>query len=121
MSGLECDRCTAGFYNLASGEGCEKCNCDKDGSLEGSCNQVIYIKKQLLQSDSLFSIHHVLFFFFFFSSSWTGNVDVVLVSVDVIVRNVKISRGVILNPLMDVPVSHEFLNRCCYITNIFHF
>lgn len=64
MSGLECDRCTAGFYNLASGEGCEKCNCDKDGSLEGSCNQVIYIKKQLLQSDSLFSIHHVLFFFF---------------------------------------------------------
>lgn len=40
VDGLECNRCAPGYYNLASGEGCQECNCDKDGSLEGSCNQV---------------------------------------------------------------------------------
>ena len=42
VDGLECDRCAPGYYNLASGEGCQECNCDKDGSLEGSCNQVLF-------------------------------------------------------------------------------
>lgn len=37
--GTECDRCAPGFWNLASGEGCEPCNCDPNGSFSSECNQ----------------------------------------------------------------------------------
>lgn len=40
VNGLQCDKCSPGFYNLASGKGCISCECDKEGSLEGSCNQL---------------------------------------------------------------------------------
>ena len=38
--GIQCDQCEAGYWNLASGKGCEPCGCDKEGSLEAQCNQV---------------------------------------------------------------------------------
>lgn len=57
VSGLECDRCTPGFYNLASGKGCQECNCDKEGSLEGSCNQVNIISVTITM-EFLLNGHH---------------------------------------------------------------
>lgn len=41
--GTECDRCAPGFWNLASGEGCEPCNCDPNGSFSSECNQVKFL------------------------------------------------------------------------------
>ena len=38
--GIQCDKCEAGYWNLASGKGCKPCECDKEGSLEAQCNQV---------------------------------------------------------------------------------
>lgn len=40
VEGQECSKCSPGYYNLASGNGCLECKCHKQGSLEGSCNQV---------------------------------------------------------------------------------
>ncbi|XP_069998126.1 laminin subunit gamma-1 isoform X4 [Penaeus vannamei] len=36
--GLKCDQCEPGFWNLTSGVGCEPCNCDPVGALNGTCN-----------------------------------------------------------------------------------
>lgn len=36
--GDKCDMCPAGHWNVKSGKGCEKCLCDKDGSLDQDCN-----------------------------------------------------------------------------------
>lgn len=38
MEGKHCDICVEGYWNLASGEGCESCNCDPTGSLDHTCN-----------------------------------------------------------------------------------
>lgn len=36
--GKNCNECQSGFWNIASGEGCESCKCDPIGSFESSCN-----------------------------------------------------------------------------------
>ncbi|KAB7494579.1 Laminin subunit beta-1 [Armadillidium nasatum] len=37
--GVECDRCSPNHWKLASGIGCEHCNCDPIGSYEEQCNE----------------------------------------------------------------------------------
>lgn len=36
--GDHCDECPAGHWNVKSGNGCEKCNCDPDGSMGEDCD-----------------------------------------------------------------------------------
>lgn len=36
--GKNCNECQVGFWNIASGEGCESCKCDPIGSYNSSCN-----------------------------------------------------------------------------------
>lgn len=36
--GKNCNECQNGFWNIASGEGCESCKCDPIGSYNSSCN-----------------------------------------------------------------------------------
>ncbi|KAG7273400.1 hypothetical protein CRUP_037462 [Coryphaenoides rupestris] len=38
VSGRDCSACEPGFYNLASGTGCERCGCDRIGSTSGLCD-----------------------------------------------------------------------------------
>ncbi|XP_030219656.1 laminin subunit gamma-1 [Gadus morhua] len=38
VSGRDCSVCEPGFYNLASGTGCERCSCDRIGSTSGLCD-----------------------------------------------------------------------------------
>ncbi|KAK2178481.1 hypothetical protein NP493_542g02038 [Ridgeia piscesae] len=37
--GLRCDSCAPNFWKIASGEGCESCNCDPRGALSTQCNE----------------------------------------------------------------------------------
>ncbi|XP_032424850.1 laminin subunit beta-2 isoform X1 [Xiphophorus hellerii] len=37
--GLSCDHCAPNHWNLASGNGCEACNCDPNNSVTSSCNE----------------------------------------------------------------------------------
>uniref|UniRef100_A0A3B3YPJ9 Laminin subunit beta-2 n=1 Tax=Poecilia mexicana TaxID=48701 RepID=A0A3B3YPJ9_9TELE len=37
--GLACDHCAPNHWNLASGNGCEACNCDPNNSVTSSCNE----------------------------------------------------------------------------------
>lgn len=36
--GQRCDQCETGYWNIFSGSGCETCNCDEMGSINGSCD-----------------------------------------------------------------------------------
>ncbi|XP_057713602.1 laminin subunit gamma-1 [Corythoichthys intestinalis] len=38
--GRDCGACQPGFFNLHSGNGCERCNCDAIGSTNGQCDMV---------------------------------------------------------------------------------
>ncbi|CAM1303920.1 LAMC3 (predicted), partial [Pycnogonum litorale] len=38
VRGKQCNRCEEGFWNLASGDGCQSCNCDLVGSMNHTCN-----------------------------------------------------------------------------------
>lgn len=38
VEGKHCDICAEGYWNIASGEGCESCNCDPIGSLDQTCD-----------------------------------------------------------------------------------
>ncbi|RZB39837.1 laminin subunit beta-1 [Asbolus verrucosus] len=40
VTGLNCDQCIPNHWKIASGEGCEPCNCDPQGSLRQQCNEV---------------------------------------------------------------------------------
>ncbi|XP_054274289.1 laminin subunit gamma-1-like isoform X2 [Macrosteles quadrilineatus] len=40
VTGVNCDQCQAGYYNIVSGQGCQSCNCDPVGSLNQSCDAV---------------------------------------------------------------------------------
>ena len=40
VMGLRCDTCAPNFWKIASGEGCESCNCDPRGALSTQCNEV---------------------------------------------------------------------------------
>jgi len=37
--GIQCDQCADDHWKIASGEGCDACACDPDGSLSTQCNQ----------------------------------------------------------------------------------
>ncbi|XP_064483603.1 laminin subunit beta-1-like isoform X2 [Ornithodoros turicata] len=37
--GKACDRCAPNFWKIASGEGCEPCDCDPSGSHDAKCNE----------------------------------------------------------------------------------
>lgn len=39
VSGLKCDECIENHWKIASGEGCEPCGCDFQGSLSPQCNK----------------------------------------------------------------------------------
>uniref|UniRef100_A0A4W3H7S0 Laminin subunit beta-1-like n=1 Tax=Callorhinchus milii TaxID=7868 RepID=A0A4W3H7S0_CALMI len=39
VTGLRCDRCASNTWKLASGTGCERCNCNEVHSLDMSCNE----------------------------------------------------------------------------------
>jgi len=45
--GLTCDECKPNHWKIASGNGCEPCNCDPVGSVSEQCNQVWYNKNKL--------------------------------------------------------------------------
>ncbi|KAK3103280.1 hypothetical protein FSP39_018141 [Pinctada imbricata] len=38
--GTRCERCSPGFWNITSGEGCSDCGCDPSGSTSIECNQI---------------------------------------------------------------------------------
>jgi laminin beta 1 len=38
VTGLKCDECIPNHWKIASGEGCESCNCDPQGALRQQCN-----------------------------------------------------------------------------------
>ena len=38
--GLNCDQCEVNHWKIASGMGCERCDCDPVGSYAEQCNQV---------------------------------------------------------------------------------
>lgn len=38
VDGVRCDRCMDNFWKIASGEGCEACDCDPIGSMDTQCN-----------------------------------------------------------------------------------
>ncbi|CAB3367583.1 Hypothetical predicted protein [Cloeon dipterum] len=38
VTGKNCDVCEDGYYNIVSGEGCQACNCDSIGSIDGTCD-----------------------------------------------------------------------------------
>lgn len=38
VTGLRCDKCENGYFNLTSGTGCQSCDCDPVGSISGSCD-----------------------------------------------------------------------------------
>ncbi|KFD47979.1 hypothetical protein M514_11156 [Trichuris suis] len=40
ITGRRCDQCEPGYYNIASGEGCQPCNCDPIGSVNSTCDMV---------------------------------------------------------------------------------
>lgn len=40
VTGLRCDSCEKNYWKIASGIGCEPCNCDPIGSESEQCNQV---------------------------------------------------------------------------------
>ncbi|XP_048872334.1 laminin subunit beta-2 isoform X1 [Brienomyrus brachyistius] len=39
VSGQTCDHCIANYWNMASGRGCEPCNCDPINAVSASCNE----------------------------------------------------------------------------------
>ncbi|EEC18262.1 laminin beta 1 chain, putative [Ixodes scapularis] len=39
VEGRSCDRCAPNFWKIASGEGCEDCGCDPQGSYDLKCNE----------------------------------------------------------------------------------
>ncbi|KAK7883977.1 hypothetical protein WMY93_027100 [Mugilogobius chulae] len=39
VTGLSCDHCAANHWNLASGRGCESCDCDAGNSYSPTCNE----------------------------------------------------------------------------------
>lgn len=39
IGGRQCDRCEPGYWNLDSGKGCERCDCDRIGSTNYTCEQ----------------------------------------------------------------------------------
>lgn len=38
VDGIRCDRCKTDFWKIASGEGCEPCDCDERGAVSKQCN-----------------------------------------------------------------------------------
>ncbi|KAM6304189.1 laminin subunit beta-4 [Podargus strigoides] len=38
--GTTCDQCASGYWNLASGKGCQICDCDPENSQSNQCNQL---------------------------------------------------------------------------------
>uniref|UniRef100_A0A158R623 Laminin subunit gamma-1 n=1 Tax=Syphacia muris TaxID=451379 RepID=A0A158R623_9BILA len=38
VSGLQCNKCEDGYFNITSGNGCQNCDCDPVGSIDGSCD-----------------------------------------------------------------------------------
>lgn len=38
VDGLDCGKCKPGYYNFASGKGCQPCDCDSGGSTSNNCN-----------------------------------------------------------------------------------
>ncbi|GAB1600789.1 laminin subunit gamma-1-like [Argonauta hians] len=40
VEGLKCDKCSPGYWNLESGNGCESCRCNPIGSMDTNCDQI---------------------------------------------------------------------------------
>jgi len=40
VTGISCDQCEDDHWKIASGEGCEACDCDPVGALSTQCNLV---------------------------------------------------------------------------------
>lgn len=38
VTGVKCNECQAGYYNIESGKGCEPCNCNPTGSFNNTCD-----------------------------------------------------------------------------------
>lgn len=58
--GSRCDECAKNHWKIASGEGCEHCNCDEIGALNEQCNPVRILNRKIL----LYSNFYDNFFLF---------------------------------------------------------
>lgn len=96
VSGTRCDECAKNHWKIASGEGCEACNCDEIGARSEQCNPVrefeIIFKSNLKPWVNFFK-KKVFKFSIFFSTM--GNASADKVSEAVLAINVKRISGVI--------------------------
>lgn len=87
VTGISCDTCAENHWKIASGQGCEACDCDPVGTNKTQCNPVretiTYVYH--ISKNYLFLIQN----FNLFNDSMTGSVNASLVLVGGDAINVK--------------------------------
>lgn len=83
VDGIRCDHCIENHWKIASGEGCEACDCDPIGAESNQCNPVCTGFRNIFQ----------LYFENFFGFSMMDNVSVNLDSVVAVATSVRPTSG----------------------------